>query len=145
MRTGRHPDIDPFRGGTPVTTPAGTPVHPQSRITGGLSIGVTGREGRNDDALLLSPWPQSLSAPGPVGAPLAGHAPVAAIGPAGSCRCGRRDDLLSPPATGELAVPRAQAALRLSGSGRRRLLTGFAAAPAAGGAAAGAATGRDAP
>ena len=36
-----------------MTTPAGTPIHPQFRIIGGLSIRFAEREGRNDDAFPL--------------------------------------------------------------------------------------------
>jgi hypothetical protein len=49
-----------------VTTPAGTHIHPQFRIIDGLSIRFTGSEGRNDDALLLRPWPASLFAVEPI-------------------------------------------------------------------------------
>jgi len=127
-----------------VTTPAGTPIDPQFRIIDGLSIRFTESEGRNDDALLLSPWPESLFALEPIWAPLADHAHLVAIDLPGSCHSGRRDDLLSPPAMDELALPRAQAALRLCDSDRQRVVTGFAAASAVDGAAAGASTGRDA-
>ena len=67
-----------------------------------------------------------------------------AIDLAGSCHSERRDDLLSPSAMGEIALPHAQAALRFCDSGRQRAVTGFAAASAVAGAAAGAPTGRDA-
>jgi hypothetical protein len=45
-----------------VKTPAGTPIHPQFRIIDGRSIRFAESEGRNDDALLVSPWPESLFA-----------------------------------------------------------------------------------
>ena len=127
-----------------MTTPGGTPIHPQFRIIDGLSIRFTEGEGRNDDALLLSPWPERLFALEPIWAPLAGHAHLVAIDLPGFRPSGRRDDLLSPPAMGELALPHAQAALRLCDSGRQWAVTGFAAASAVDGTAAGASTGRDA-
>jgi hypothetical protein len=83
-----------------VTTPAGTSVHPQFRIIDGLSIRFTESEGRNDDALLLSPRPESLFAVEPIWAPLADHAYLVAIYLPGFRHSGRRDDLLSPPARG---------------------------------------------
>jgi pimeloyl-ACP methyl ester carboxylesterase len=127
-----------------VTTPAGTPIHPQFRIIDGLSIRFTESEGRNDDALRLSPWPERLFAFEPIWAPLADHAHLVAIDLPGFCRSGRRDDLLSPPAMGEFALSHAQAALRFCDSDRQRVVTGFAAASAVDGTAAGASTGRDA-
>jgi pimeloyl-ACP methyl ester carboxylesterase len=78
-----------------VTTPAGTPTHPQFRIIDGPSIRFTESEGRNDDALLLSPWPESLFALEPIWAPLADHAHLVAIDLPGFCHSERRDDLLS--------------------------------------------------
>ena len=133
-----------------MTTPAGTPIHPQFGIIDGLSIRFTESEGRNDDALLLSPWPESLFALEPIWAPLADHARLVAIDLPGSCHSERRDDLLSSSAMGEIALPHAQAALRFCDSGRQRAATGFAAvtglaaASAVDGAAPGAPTGRDA-
>jgi hypothetical protein len=91
-----------------VTTPAGTPIHPQFRIIDGLSIRFTESEGRNDDALLLSPWPESLFAFEPIWAPLADHAHLVAIDLPGFCHSERRDDLLSPARDGRVRVaPRA--------------------------------------
>jgi hypothetical protein len=126
-----------------VTTPAGTPIHPQFRISSGRSIRFTDSDGRNDDALLLSPWQDSLFALGPMWAPLADHAHLVAIDVPGFCHSGRRDDLLSPSAMGEFALPRAHAALRFCDSDRQWVVTGSAAASAVGGAAANASTGWD--
>jgi hypothetical protein len=68
-----------------VTTPVGTPIHPQFRIINGLSIRFTESEGRNGDALLLSPWPDSLFALEPIWAPLADHAHLVARNLPGFC------------------------------------------------------------
>jgi hypothetical protein len=57
-----------------VTTPAGTPIHPQFRLINGRSIRFAESEGRNDDALLVSPWPESLFAFEPIWARLADQA-----------------------------------------------------------------------
>jgi len=57
-----------------VTTPAGTPIHPQFRMIHGLSIRFAESEGRNDDAPLPSPRPESLLAFEPIWARLADHA-----------------------------------------------------------------------
>jgi hypothetical protein len=62
-----------------VTTPAGTPIHPQFCIIDGLSIRYAESEGRNDDALLLNPWPESLLAFEAIWTRLAGHAHLVAI------------------------------------------------------------------
>jgi hypothetical protein len=54
--------------------PARTPTHPLFRMIHGLSIRFAESEGRNDDALLVSPWPESLLAFEPIWARLADHA-----------------------------------------------------------------------
>ena len=126
-----------------MTTSAGRPIHPQFRIIDEPSIRFTGSECRNDDALPLSPWPESLLALQLIWAPPADHARLVAINPPGFCHSGLRDDPLSP-TMGEPALPHARDALRFSDSGRQWVVTALAAASAVDGAAAGASTGRDA-
>jgi hypothetical protein len=42
-------------------------IHPQSRTIDGLSIRYAESEPRDDHALLLSPWPESITATSPPG------------------------------------------------------------------------------
>ncbi len=88
-----------------MTTPARTPVHLQLRIIDGLSIRFTESDGRNNGALVLSPWPESLFAFEPIWARLDDHGHPAAIDLPTFCHSGRRNDLLSPSAMGEPRCP----------------------------------------
>jgi pimeloyl-ACP methyl ester carboxylesterase len=70
----------------------------------GLSIRYAESEHRDDDALLLSPWPESLLAFAPTWSRLAGQAHLVAIDLPGFGHSERRDDLLSPHAMGEFVL-----------------------------------------
>ena len=92
-----------------VSTSAGTPVKTQFRDVDGLSIRYAESEPRQADALLLSPWPESLFAFNRVWAKLAEHAHLVAVDLPGYGRSERRDDLLSPQAMGDFVIGLADA------------------------------------
>ena len=81
-----------------------TPIETQFRTVDGLSIRFAESEDRADDALLLSPWPESLFAFAPTWARLAEHAHLVAIDLPGFGHSQRRDELLSPRAMGEFVI-----------------------------------------
>src|SRR5712672_3326958 len=81
-----------------------TPIQMQFRTIDGLSIRFAESEARDDDALLLSPWPESLLAFEPTWARLAELAHLVAIDLPGFGHSERRDELLSPRAMGEFVV-----------------------------------------
>ncbi|MCU1427047.1 MAG: Alpha/beta hydrolase fold protein [Actinomycetia bacterium] len=81
-----------------------TPIQTQFRTIDGLSIRFAESEGRDDHALLLSPWPESLFAFEPTWARLAEHTHLVAIDLPGFGHSQRRDALLSPRAMGEFVV-----------------------------------------
>ena len=74
------------------------------RTIDGLSIRYAESGTRNDHALLLSPWPESLLAFEPTWARLAEHAHLVAIDLPGFGHSQRRDALLSPRAMGAFLV-----------------------------------------
>src|SRR5882762_3002760 len=76
----------------------------QFRTIDGLSIRFAESEDRDDHALLLSPWPESLFAFEPTWARLAEHTHLVAIDLPGFGHSQRRDALLSPRAMGEFLV-----------------------------------------
>ena len=77
---------------------------PTFRTIDGLSIRFAESEPRGVDALLLSPWPESVLAYEPTWPRLAGHAHLVAIDLPGFGRSERRDALMSPRAMGEFIV-----------------------------------------
>jgi pimeloyl-ACP methyl ester carboxylesterase len=79
-------------------------IQPQFRTIDGLSIRFAESEDRGGDALLLSPWPESLFAFEPMWARLAEHAHLVAVDLPGFGHSERRDDLLSPRAMGEFVI-----------------------------------------
>jgi pimeloyl-ACP methyl ester carboxylesterase len=79
-------------------------IRPQFRTIDGLSIRFAESEDRGDDALLLSPWPESLFAFEPMWARLAEHAHLVAVDLPGFGHSERRDELLSPRAMGEFVI-----------------------------------------
>ena len=83
-----------------------TPIETQFRTIDGLSIRFAESEEqeRDDHALLLSPWPESLFAFEPTWLRLAEHAHLVAIDLPGFGHSQRRDALLSPRAMGEFVV-----------------------------------------
>ena len=79
-------------------------IQPQFRTIDGLSIRYAESEDRDDHALLLSPWPESLFAFEPTWARLAEHTHLVAIDLPGFGHSQRRDSLLSPQAMGEFVI-----------------------------------------
>jgi pimeloyl-ACP methyl ester carboxylesterase len=74
------------------------------RVIDGLSIRFAESEARDEHALLLSPWPESLLAFEPTWPRLAEHAHLVAIDLPGFGHSQRRDSLLSPRAMGEFLI-----------------------------------------
>jgi pimeloyl-ACP methyl ester carboxylesterase len=79
-------------------------IQPQFRTIDGLSIRFAQSEQRDDHALLLSPWPESLFAFEPTWTRLAEHTHLVAIDLPGFGHSQRRDGLLSPQAMGEFVI-----------------------------------------
>jgi pimeloyl-ACP methyl ester carboxylesterase len=77
---------------------------PTFRTIDGLSIRFAESEPRGVDALLLSPWPESVLAYEPMWPRLADQAHLVAIDLPGFGRSERRDTLMSPHAMGEFIV-----------------------------------------
>lgn len=86
-----------------------TPIQTRFRTIDGLSIRFAESEDRDDHALLLSPWPESLLAFDPTWARLAEHTHLVAIDLPGFGHSQRSDALLSPRAMGEFIVRAADA------------------------------------
>jgi pimeloyl-ACP methyl ester carboxylesterase len=84
-------------------------IEPEFRTVDGLSIRFAESEHRDDHALLLSPWPESLFAFEPTWARLAEHTHLVAIDLPGFGRSQRSDELLSPQAMGEFVIRLADA------------------------------------
>src|SRR5215208_3222746 len=76
-------------------------IQTRFRPIDGLSIRFAESEDRDDHALLLSPWPESLFAFEPMWSRLAEHTHLVAIDLPGFGPSERRDALLSPRAMGE--------------------------------------------
>jgi pimeloyl-ACP methyl ester carboxylesterase len=81
-----------------------TLIETQFRTIDGLSIRFAESEDRDDHALLLSPWPESLLAFDPTWARLAEHTHLVAIDLPGFGHSQRSDALLSPRAMGEFVI-----------------------------------------
>jgi pimeloyl-ACP methyl ester carboxylesterase len=82
-----------------------TEIKPRFRSIDGLSIRYAESDGPHEaDALLLSPWPESLFAFDASWARLAGHAHLVAVDLPGFGHSELREDLLSPRAMGEFVV-----------------------------------------
>jgi pimeloyl-ACP methyl ester carboxylesterase len=79
-------------------------IQAQFRTIDGLTIRFAESEDRDDHALLLSPWPESLFAFEPTWARLAEHTHLVAIDLPGFGHSQRRDALLSPRAMGEFVM-----------------------------------------
>lgn len=79
-------------------------IRPQVRTIDGLAIRFAESEERDDHALLLSPWPESIYSYEPSWTPLAERAHLVAIDLPGFGQSERRDDLMSPRAMGEFIV-----------------------------------------
>ena len=81
-----------------------TLIETHFRTIDGLCIRFAESEDRDDQALLLSPWPESLLAFEPTWARLAEHTQLVAIDLPGFGRSQRSDELLSPRAMGEFVI-----------------------------------------
>jgi pimeloyl-ACP methyl ester carboxylesterase len=79
-------------------------IQPRFRTIDGLAVRFAESESRDDHALLLSPWPESLFAFEPTWARLAERTHLVAIDLPGFGHSQRRDELLSPRAMGEFVV-----------------------------------------
>lgn len=79
-------------------------IQTQYRAVDGLSIRFAESEDRDDHALLLSPWPESLYAFEPTWLHLAEHTHLVAIDLPGFGHSQRRDALMSPRAMGEFVI-----------------------------------------
>ncbi|MCW2663955.1 MAG: Alpha/beta hydrolase fold protein [Mycobacterium sp.] len=79
-------------------------IEPQFRTIDGLAVRFAESENRDDHALLLSPWPESLFAFEPTWERLAVHTHLVAIDLPGFGHSQRRDGLLSPRAMGEFVI-----------------------------------------
>jgi pimeloyl-ACP methyl ester carboxylesterase len=86
-----------------MTTPD-VSIRTQFRTIDGLSVRFAESEPRDDHALLLSPWPESLFAFEQMWARLAEHTHLVAVDLPGFGHSERRDALLSPPAMGEFII-----------------------------------------
>jgi pimeloyl-ACP methyl ester carboxylesterase len=79
-------------------------IRPQFRTIDGLSIRYAESESRDDHALLLSPWPESIYCYEPTWDRLAAHTHLVAVDLPGFGQSERRDSLMSPRAMGEFIV-----------------------------------------
>jgi pimeloyl-ACP methyl ester carboxylesterase len=80
------------------------PIEMQFRTIDGLSIRFAESDERDDHALLLSPWPESLLAFEPTWTRLAEHTHLVAIDLPGFGQSQRRDALLSPRSMAEFVI-----------------------------------------
>jgi pimeloyl-ACP methyl ester carboxylesterase len=87
-----------------VTLTLNTSIQTQVRTIDGLSIRFAESEDRQDHALLLSPWPESLYAFEPIWSRLAEHTHLVAIDLPGFGHSERRNALMAPRAMGEFLI-----------------------------------------
>jgi pimeloyl-ACP methyl ester carboxylesterase len=87
-----------------VSSTSSTSIKTQYRAIDGISVRYAESDPRPADALLLSPWPESLFAFDRVWARLAEHAHLVAVDLPGFGHTARRDDLLSPTAMGDFVI-----------------------------------------
>jgi pimeloyl-ACP methyl ester carboxylesterase len=92
-----------------VTIKLNESIQTQFRTIDGLSIRFAKSEYRNEHALLLSPWPESLFAFEPIWSRLAEDTHLVAIDLPGFGHSERRDSLLAPRAMGEFVIRAADA------------------------------------
>ena len=93
------------------------PFQMQFRVIDETTVRFARTGDRDDHALLLSPWPESLLAFEPTWSLLAGHTGLVAIDLPGFGHSERRDTLLSPRAMGEFLI---RAARRCSSTSSTR-------------------------
>lgn len=87
-----------------MTTTSGQSIQPQVCTIDGLSIRYAESEPRDDHALLLSPWPESIYSYEPTWNRLAEHTHLVAIDLPGFGQSERRNSLMSPKGMGEFLV-----------------------------------------
>jgi pimeloyl-ACP methyl ester carboxylesterase len=87
-----------------MSTSLNTSIEPQFRTIDGLKIRFAESEQRDDHALLLSPWPESIHAFDQIWDRLAKHAHLVAVDLPGFGHSERRDSLLAPRAMGEFVI-----------------------------------------
>ena len=87
-----------------MTTASSESIRPQVRTIDGLSVRYAESEPRDDHALLLSPWPESIYCYEPTWNRLAEHTHLVAIDLPGFGQSERRNSLMSPRAMGEFVV-----------------------------------------
>jgi pimeloyl-ACP methyl ester carboxylesterase len=87
-----------------MSTSLNTSIEPQFRTIDGLKIRFAESEDSSEDALLLSPWPESLYAFDQMWGQLAEHAHLVAVDLPGFGHSERRDSLLAPRAMGEFII-----------------------------------------
>jgi pimeloyl-ACP methyl ester carboxylesterase len=87
-----------------VTITSSTLIRPQFTTVGDVPIRYAESEKGGPDAILLSPWPESVFAFEQVWEQLAGRAHLVAVDPPGFGGSQRRDALLSPRAMGEFIL-----------------------------------------
>jgi pimeloyl-ACP methyl ester carboxylesterase len=92
-----------------MTTTSSQSIQPQVGSIDGLSIRYAESQPRDDHALLLSPWPESIYCYEPTWERLAEHTHLVAIDLPGFGQSERRDSLMSPRAMGEFIVRAADA------------------------------------
>ena len=83
---------------------SGIAVKPTFRIIDGVSIRFAENDPRDSEALLLSPWPESILAYEPTWSRLAETTRLVAIDLLGFGRSEQRDALMSPRAMGDFIV-----------------------------------------
>ena len=79
-------------------------IQPQFRTIDGLKIRFAESGAGNQDAILLSPWPESIYAFAQTWPQLAEHAHLLAVDPPGFGQSERRDALMNPKAMGDFIV-----------------------------------------
>ncbi|MET0900633.1 MAG: alpha/beta hydrolase [Mycobacterium sp.] len=84
-------------------------IEPAYTTIDGVSVRYADSATPGDDAILLSPWPESIYAFDQVWAPLAEHGHLVAIDPPGFGRSQYREDLMNPQAMSEFIVRAADA------------------------------------
>jgi len=99
----------PKRKERTMATSLRTSIQPQFRTVDGLQIRFAESEPRDDHALLLSPWPESVYAFDQMWDRLAQHTHLVAVDLPGFGHSERRDALLAPRAMGEFVVRLADA------------------------------------
>jgi pimeloyl-ACP methyl ester carboxylesterase len=87
-----------------MTTMLSQSIQPRVRIIDGLSIRYAESEPRDNHALLLSPWPESIYSYEPTWTRLVEHMHLVAVDLPGFGQSERRDSLMSPKAMGEFVA-----------------------------------------